>query len=124
MLQLDGQRVSRVCFDTYGVELVTESGFELRFETRFVVRGIAGEATTVDPEAPGAASTQLLQLLQKVVDLAETAPSGALTVTFVDGSELEAPQHAEFEAWTVTGPHGERVVCLPGGGVSEWSATE
>lgn len=123
MLRLDGQRVTKVCFD-YAVTFHTESGFELRFETPFVICDTDGTRTSIDPDVPSELASRVLELLQRLIDSADVEPSGALTISFVDGQELEVSPHPEFEAWTVIGPRGERVICLPGGGVSEWSSAD
>ena len=120
--RLEGQRVTRACFD-YAATLCTESGFELRLGTTFVIRDPDGLATTIQPDAPGMAAVQVLALLHGAVDIVEVQPSGLLTVSFVDGQELLVRPHPEYEAWTIVGPRGERTVCIPGGGISEWSPT-
>jgi hypothetical protein len=123
VLRLEGQRVTKVCFD-YAVTLATESGFELRLETLFVIHDPDDEQASVDPEAPRELAAHVLEILQQLIDSADVEPSGALTVRFVDGHEIVVPPHPEFEAWSVVGPSGQRVVCLPGGGFSEWSSID
>lgn len=118
-LRLDGQRVTKACFD-YAVTLATESGFELRFETSFVVRDASGALTTIEPDAPGHTATHVLELLRRIIDHAHIEKSGTLILTFVDGWELEASPHSHYEAWTLVGPSGQRIVCSPGGEISEW----
>jgi hypothetical protein len=122
MAMLDGQKVSRICFD-YGVTLMTESRFELRFETTFHVRLSGSDEETIEPGEIGPAARQVLALLHGVVASTEIEKTGRITVSFVDGSELTAEPSDEFEAWSIAGPKMVRVVCLPGGSVTEWSPT-
>ena len=115
---LVSQRITRVCID-HAVTLLTDGGFEVRLETPFSLTRADG-STRIDPRDREAAAG-VLSLLHEVIEAAEFEPSGQLTIAFSDGTRLVASPHAQFEAWVVTDSSGGRVVCLPGGGVSEWS---
>lgn len=45
---------------------------------------------------------------------------GDLSVLFDDASELSVGAAAEYEAWQLSGPRGEMVVCMPGGKLAIW----
>jgi hypothetical protein len=45
-----------------------------------------------------------------------------LAVAFDDGARIIVQPDPDYEAWNVTGRHGMRIVCLPGGGLATWPA--
>ena len=115
---LEGQRVTRVCFD-HTVTLLTEGGYELRLETPFSLT-LADGSTLVDPQDTSTVAG-VLSLLHATIKAAEYDSSGRLAIALVEGVQVVASAHPSYEAWVITGPAGEGIVCLPGGGVSEWS---
>lgn len=103
----------------YTVAVQFGGGFELRVETSFVLRvdGFDGEIQPGrDGDAPAVA-----QLSGQIVSLASADDSGGLRIDFAGGGRLVAGPDSRFEAWTVAGPHGFKVVCGPGGELSIWS---
>jgi len=55
-----------------------------------------------------------------VVSRADVDDLGGLTLG-VAGGLLRVEPCARFESWNVVGPHGQRVVSMPGGGLAVWS---
>jgi hypothetical protein len=47
---------------------------------------------------------------------------GHLAVNFAD-AQLSVRASADYEAWQITGPAGERLVCMPGGELASWPAS-
>ncbi|GAA2474759.1 DUF6188 family protein [Terrabacter carboxydivorans] len=47
------------------------------------------------------------------------AKAGHLAVNFAD-AQLSVRASADYEAWQITGPAGERIVCMPGGELASW----
>jgi Family of unknown function (DUF6188) len=41
-------------------------------------------------------------------------------VRFVGGNELRVPSSDDYEAWTLVGPDGLRLVSMPGGELAIW----
>jgi len=118
-LGLDGQRITRACFD-YGISLQTDAEFEIRIETDWVVHSsgdLIGERLGHTPPDAG----RILVVLNQVVSNSTAEDSGALSLTFSNGTTLRVEPHEMYEAWTVSGPHGMKVVGMPGGELAVWS---
>ena len=56
----------------------------------------------------------------KTIRALPVSPAGDLSVTFDDTSQLSVKAAAEYEAWQLSGPRGEMVVCMPGGELAIW----
>jgi hypothetical protein len=50
------------------------------------------------------------------------AREGHLAVNFAD-AQLSVRSSPDYEAWQITGPAGERLVCMPGGELASWPAS-
>lgn len=50
--------------------------------------------------------------------------SGTLRLEFDSGYFIEAFADEDYEAWSVVGAGGSRVVCMPGGELAVWSARD
>lgn len=121
-VSLTSQRVTLVCFD-YAITLVTDGGIQLRLETQFTLTEPDSEPIVIDPQQPGAAALKMLGLLHQVIRSFSVAEeSGTLVLIAEGGSELRIEANDAFEAWTIAGRRGEKVVCLPGGGLAIWGA--
>jgi hypothetical protein len=113
-----GQAVAGTDFGfTVGVQFGGE--FELRVETPFALR-IGGFDGEIEPGRDGDAAV-VAQLSGQIVSLARADDSGGLRIDFAGGGRLLAGPDSNFEAWTVAGPNGFKVVCGPGGELSVWS---
>jgi hypothetical protein len=103
----------------YTVALEFGGGYEVRVESHFTLR-IDGLDREIEPgrdaDAPAVA-----QLSGQVVSLARADDTGGLRIEFVGGARLLAMPDSNFEAWTLAGPGGLKVVCGPGGELSVWS---
>lgn len=117
-LGLAGQKLVSHEFG-YTVGFHFSGGFEIRVETSFTLRTHDGDHRIVPGEESSAA--RLSELSGLVVTLATADDSGGLRVDFDGGARLLVEADPEFEAWTVAGPDGLKVVSLPGGGLSAWS---
>ncbi|WP_274917401.1 DUF6188 family protein [Streptomyces sp. WZ-12] len=120
-LNLQGQSVARVCFDTPLVVLTSDS-YELRVETEASFTTPEGSLISFHPESPGEAAIHLVGMNQTTISSATAAPDGELTVVFDDGSALTVAADPDYEAWGTVGPKGERVTCMPGGEFALWSS--
>jgi len=120
---LEGQEVSRLCFD-YAVVIETVDGTELRIETPF--RLSSADSTHLDevhPDRLDEMGSVVVGLLRQQIVRASIDESGALSLRFARGQRLECPPDPKFEAWTLVTASGEQMVCLPGGGVAHWSGS-
>jgi hypothetical protein len=59
-------------------------------------------------------------LVGQETSLAEVDEAGWLWIDFAGGGRLLVGPDDSFEAWTVSGPDGFKVVCGPGGELSSW----
>jgi|tagenome__1003787_1003787.scaffolds.fasta_scaffold20233687_2 hypothetical protein len=113
-----GQAVLRTDFG-YTVAVEFGGGYEVRIEVPFILR-VDGVDREIEPGRDADAPT-VAQLSGEVVSLARADDSGGLRIEFVDGARVVATADSTFEAWTVAGPGGLKVVCGPGGELSVWS---
>lgn len=120
-LDLHGQTLSTMEYD-YTVALYTDAGYEIRIEEDYTLITSQGERT-YSPE-PSSEHTGPLDLLGEQTITAATAEgNGTLTLTVSDGTKLNVFASDDFEAWTLAGPGGRKVVCLPGGELATWNTT-
>ena len=96
-------------------------GTELRIESPFRLESSDdGSTTVVEPEHIDRSGSMVVGLLRQRIEEATIEESGELSIRFADGLRLVCGPDAEFEAWTLVSAAGERMVCLPGGGVVHW----
>jgi hypothetical protein len=120
-IELAGIRLEMVEFD-YTMRLAFSGGWEVRVETPFQLSTRAG-ATSVDPGEDAERGGPLMAALSgRAVDEAHVSESGVLTLNFDEGTVLTIQPDSDYEAWTVAGPKGQKLVSLPGGEVATWSA--
>ncbi|GGL27945.1 DUF6188 family protein [Nocardia jinanensis] len=110
LVQLTPVLVLRAGAD-FEVQIESEVGIETadRVTHRYLVGAI--------PENIGPQLTGLLRDAQVTAD-------GTLRLEFDSGSSIEAFSDADYEAWSVVGANGYRVVCMPGGELAVWSTGE
>ena len=120
-LGLTGQKLTK--FDLgFTVRLEFSGGYDVQVETRFTVRTPEGDRPVVPGEDTDAASTVLGALAGRVVTVATADDAGGLRIDFDGGARVLAEADPDYEAWTVAGLGGMKVVSLPGGGLSVWSS--
>jgi hypothetical protein len=121
-LELAGQRVTEESAD-YALSLRTDADYEIRIETDFSMRTPKGDVaftlgqTSLDP---GTFSL----LVDHAVTASSATDAGTLELTFDNGTSLRVEPDDSYEAWTIAGPNGRKIVCLPGGKVTAWGATD
>jgi hypothetical protein len=105
----------------YTVSLNLTGGYEVRIETDFSVQNADGDfqlSPGLDPEV----NSQLLHtLVGHAVTTSVAEESGTLRLDFDNGARLRANPDDSFEAWTIAGPHGMKIACMPGGELAIWS---
>lgn len=120
-LELHGQTLSKMEYD-YTVALYTDAGYEIRIEEDYTLI-TSQEEYTYSPE-PSTEHTGPLDILsEQTITTATADENGTLTLTVADGTLLNVFASADFEAWTLAGPGGRKVVCLPGGELATWNTT-
>lgn len=118
-LGLEGQSVTHETVD-YTVSLNTNAGFEIRIEVDFSLRTPDGNFD-LSPGSSDAQADHLRALLHQKITFSIAEESGALSLVFSNGSRLHVDPHDSYEAWTVAGPGGMKVVAMPGGELAVWS---
>lgn len=116
---LVGQSPERVSFD-YAVTLAVSGGNEVRIECVMSVHTGRGDVVRVEPRSCAEGGIWLIGLLRREVTEGVVGAGGDLRIEFVGGVVLECVADPDYEAWTLTGPKGETVVAVPGGGVERW----
>jgi len=114
-LTLVGQRVTAQ-ESGYTIALVFSGGYEVRIETPFLLRQPGGDLEVTPGE------TDPPDLIGRAVAVAYADDEGGLRIDFQDGSRLLVAADPDYEAWTVAGPDGLKVVSEPGGGLAVWSS--
>jgi hypothetical protein len=121
-LDLHGAIVDQCCFDYAVVLRSSEAPWELRLEQPFVLGDLDGTEHLVVP-AEARNLDFVLSVLRATIDSACAFKVGALELK-IGGVTLTVPQNDEFEAWSVTGPKGLRIISMPGGSLAIWSPSE
>lgn len=117
-LPIVGAPVTMVLFD-FAISINLGSA-SIRIETTATIERPGSQSIVVEPETPDAAASEVVRLRGLAVSEASTADNGELAMEFDDGTRLTVPPNARYEAWTFAGEHGEKAVCLPGGGLTTW----
>ena len=123
-LPLRGKTVSRCIVDAaFAIDFIEEGRRStIRIEGRFLLR----ERGEDMPLAAGRVEDmgKALVLIGKTVSKALARGTGALEVTFDDGTELSVPPNPSIDAWEFAGPDRSIVGSLAGGGLSTWAKVE
>lgn len=123
LLELDiiGHQVHSVNLD-YAVSLLTDGGVELRIESAFSVCTPSDQVAEIDPERLGSSLGGLVFILHHTVVGAVVHEDATLVLDFENSARVEVGANQAYEAWTLVGSHGLRVVMGPGGVLSTWAA--
>jgi hypothetical protein len=108
----------------YTVRLEFSGGYEVRLEAAFALRTPDGDHRVVPAEDVQAAAALLGALTGRVVTVSAADDAGGLRIDFDGGVRVLVEADPDYEAWTVAGPGGMKVVSLPGGGLSVWSSQD
>jgi hypothetical protein len=118
-LGLEGQTVTQVSAD-FTVSLITDANYEVRIETVFSMHTPDGDVNF--PLGTDAIDPVLVRLLlRQTVTSSAAEESGALTIDLSGGISLRVEPHEIYEAWTIAGPGGKKIVCMAGGELAVWS---
>jgi hypothetical protein len=108
----------------YTVRLEFSGGYEVRVETAFTLRTPDGDHQVVPAEDVQAAAAMLGVLTGRAVTVSTADDAGGLRIDLDGGVRVLVEADPAYEAWTVAGPGGMKVVSLPGGGLSVWSSQD
>jgi len=101
---------------------LSNGSWELRIEQPFWVTEPDGTEHLVVPEEAAHLDIVLAAVLRATVEGASAFKDGHLELRLDGGTVLRVPPDEGFEAWTVTGPGGIRLVSLPGGELAIWES--
>lgn len=120
-LEVSGQTITEQQVN-WTVWLQTSGGFEFRIEGAFALSDVAGRSARANPDDDLETRTAAMgTLLGGTLSAASIAENGTLRISMQDGRVLSADADEQFEAWTVAGPAGLKIACLPGGELAVWS---
>jgi hypothetical protein len=101
-----------------------DDGFEARIGGTCTLTMADGVAVELVPEGDPTELAPALRLVRLGVERAEAFKDGHMEIAFEDGSTLAVPADPDYEAWTITGTNGARIVSTPGGELAVWQAGE
>jgi hypothetical protein len=93
--------------------------FTVAMETKGTYVEASGQEHTVLPQKKESIGI-LLSTLHTHITNAVAYKSGRLILSFSDSSYLLVDADDKFEAWSINGSDGLKLVCLPGGGIAFW----
>ncbi|BDT84907.1 hypothetical protein FMUAM8_06710 [Nocardia cyriacigeorgica] len=96
--------------------------YELQIECDLEIADGSQPANQVEYERYQEHREQIQTLVGAVVETATIDSSGSLELGLDTGVSVRVLPDMEYEAWSLVGPRGYRVVCLPGGQLAIWSA--
>ena len=117
--------VTGVCID-WSVRLVVGSAgapLEIRIESPFLFVNSDGIRSELVPAGDPQAMAPVLATVRRPLERLEAFKDGRLEMSVGNGISLNVAISNEFEPWEIAGPAGFKIVSLPGGGISVWSAT-
>ncbi len=117
---LAGQPVDIVRWD-YGLRFWTRDNWEVLLAGDIEVSAPDGQVGLVDTAAPDNRLPASLEGLEdQFIGQVVTGPDGTVSIP-VGERRLTVAAGEDFEAWQVMGPAGQRVICMPGGGLAVFS---
>jgi hypothetical protein len=87
----------------------------ITFESPFRIGTTERVAITLNPEEKSRLTPVLESFGKTVAGISVSRTDGALTLTFTDGTVIEAASDAQYEAWEVNAL-GVKIIATPGGG--------
>ncbi|WP_072804094.1 DUF6188 family protein [Rhodococcoides yunnanense] len=101
--------------------LVTSGGFEIRIESTFQVDDSQAGRFEGAPDEELSFNPAFKDLIGKVIEEAQATVDSTLTLLLSGHTTLTVPADPDFEAWTVAGPGGMKIVSEAGGGLATWN---
>jgi hypothetical protein len=100
--------------------LVLRAGNEFEVQIESVV-GIGTCGQIIDRYSVGEIPAEIGPQLTGILCEAHATENGTLQLEFESGSSIRVFADPDYEAWSVVGADGFRVVCMPGGELAVWS---
>jgi len=119
-------KVTRVSLD-WGVTLTvgsTEPQLDVRIEQSFELADSRGATIRLVPEGDPSGMAPVLRVNRCLVERMDAFKDGRLEIAVSDGTILKVESSETCEPWEISGGGGFRIVSMPGGGLTVWSASE
>jgi hypothetical protein len=118
-LGLSGQTLLAENVD-YSAVLNFSDKYMTRIESPFALHLPNGDFEFSPESDPAEAFEPLRELVGQTVTESAAEDSGALRLAFANGATVPVEADESYEAWTVAGPGGMLVVCMPRGELAIW----
>jgi hypothetical protein len=125
-LTSDDAEIGRICFD-WGVTLTVSSGdsqIDVRVEQPILYTDSSGASYQLAADGDPSDLAPLLQIGRQPVARLDAFADGHLELELRRGDALTVASSDDFEAWEIVSPRGFRLVSVPGGSVTAWSASD
>lgn len=122
-IQAGARPITQCCVDFGFVVMSTDQDgtLEIRIEGPFVWQLGTGQPVKIDPEAETTEIGPALALFGRAIDRLTAMKDGALEILLTDGSSVAVPASETYEAWSIAGPRGSRIISTPGGTLAVWT---
>lgn len=117
IVELNDQVINEISWKV-PLELRTGGGWTLDIESEVAMTDVEGDRFEFSGDDRAAPRVLKPELSGRIIEEAVVGAPTGLRLDFTGGVQLTAPSAPDFEAWRLTGPDGQRIVCLPGGEVS------
>lgn len=126
ILPLDGALLQGIRSDQAVVLDVSNAGqrFEIRIEQQFQLRDPSGTVSWVEAQGDSTALDEAIEPFRTHILGGIAHKDGALELRLSEGVEIWVAPDPDYEAWTVAGDSGLKIVALPGGELAVWREEE
>jgi hypothetical protein len=105
----------------FSLLLQVSEGYEIRVESAFQLNDPQRGRFDGIPDERLAADRVFETLVGRSIEEAQASEGGTLRLLLSGGATLTVPADSDFEAWTVAGPGGLKIVSEAGGGLAVWN---
>jgi hypothetical protein len=120
LLPMSGQQVTRCCADYAAVTFLLLNGVQIDIESPFILTEPGGHEYSLNPDGDAVSLAPILAARRQAVQDGTAFKNGRLLIHMKNGGRISVPADENYEAWTVSGPRGLRIVSTPGGDLSVW----
>jgi hypothetical protein len=123
MLSIKGREVTRCLVDyAFSIELwIPDDPISIRINRPFLFK-TRDQTYKISPAEEPIRLGPVLSIVHKTIQAVIAHKDGSLSVEISDEIKLDVSADVHYEAWEINGREGMRIVSLPGGGLSIWSA--
>jgi hypothetical protein len=106
----------------YAFTLALAGDLDVRIEQNFTLVSRDGSERVLSPEGDPEAMAPVLAVSRSTVSEIVAFDDGRLEISFIDGMRILVPMCEDYEAWTLVGADGLRIVSLTAGeGLAVWT---